>query len=50
MSRLILIRHGQSTYNEKNLFTGWADVDLTEKGIKEAVQGAKKWNHIFINK
>ena len=36
MSKLILIRHGQSTYNEKNLFTGWADVDLTEKGINEA--------------
>ena len=32
-SRLVLIRHGQSTYNEKNLFTGWEDVSLTSKGI-----------------
>jgi len=46
MSRLILIRHGQSTYNEKNLFTGWADVDLTEKGIKEAEQAAPLINNI----
>ena len=34
--KLILIRHGQSTYNEENRFTGWKDVDLTEKGINEA--------------
>ena len=46
MSRLILIRHGQSTYNEKNLFTGWADVDLTEKGIMEAEQAAPLINNI----
>ena len=46
MSRLILIRHGQSTYNEKNLFTGWADVDLTEKGIEEAEQAAPLINNI----
>ena len=35
-SRLVLIRHGQSTYNEQNLFTGWEDVMLTEKGTREA--------------
>ena len=34
--RLILVRHGQSTYNEQNRFTGWKDVDLTQKGIDEA--------------
>jgi len=33
---LILLRHGQSEWNHKNLFTGWVDVRLTEKGIKEA--------------
>ena len=33
---LILLRHGQSEWNQKNLFTGWVDVRLTEKGIKEA--------------
>ncbi|MEL6870350.1 MAG: 2,3-diphosphoglycerate-dependent phosphoglycerate mutase [Pseudomonadota bacterium] len=35
---LILCRHGQSDWNLKNLFTGWTDVDLTEKGIAEARQ------------
>jgi 2,3-bisphosphoglycerate-dependent phosphoglycerate mutase len=36
MSRLVLVRHGQSEWNEKNLFTGWRDPDLTTKGIAEA--------------
>jgi len=35
--RLILIRHGQSTWNLKNKFTGWHDVDLTKKGVCEAI-------------
>ncbi len=35
-STLILVRHGQSIYNQKNLFTGWTDVPLTPKGIEEA--------------
>src|SRR5699024_4897343 len=34
--QLVLIRHGQSTYNLENKFTGWTDVDLSENGIKEA--------------
>ena len=33
---LVLVRHGQSEWNLKNLFTGWRDVDLTEQGVKEA--------------
>jgi 2,3-bisphosphoglycerate-dependent phosphoglycerate mutase len=33
---LVLLRHGQSDWNLKNLFTGWRDVDLTEKGVEEA--------------
>ena len=33
---LVLVRHGQSEWNLKNLFTGWRDVDITEKGIAEA--------------
>ncbi|HIW87825.1 MAG TPA: histidine phosphatase family protein, partial [Candidatus Onthomorpha intestinigallinarum] len=33
MKKLILVRHGQSEWNLKNLFTGWTDVDLTEQGI-----------------
>ena len=36
MSRLILTRHGQSTWNAENRFTGWVDVDLSEKGKEEA--------------
>ena len=39
--RLVLIRHGQSEWNLKNLFTGWQDVDLTEQGRKEALQGGR---------
>ena len=36
MSKLILIRHGQSLWNAENRFTGWVDVDLSDKGINEA--------------
>ena len=36
MSRLVLVRHGQSQWNLENRFTGWVDVDLTEKGKEEA--------------
>jgi 2,3-bisphosphoglycerate-dependent phosphoglycerate mutase len=38
---LVLLRHGQSTWNEKNLFTGWVDVDLTEQGEEEARAGGR---------
>lgn len=38
---LVLVRHGQSEWNEKNLFTGWADPGLTEKGVKEAIQAGR---------
>jgi len=36
MSQLVIFRHGQSVWNLENKFTGWVDVSLTEKGIKEA--------------
>jgi 2,3-bisphosphoglycerate-dependent phosphoglycerate mutase len=39
---LVLVRHGQSDWNLKNLFTGWRDVGLTEKGVAEARAGGKK--------
>ena len=39
---LVLVRHGQSEWNLKNLFTGWRDVDLTEKGVAEAREAARK--------
>jgi 2,3-bisphosphoglycerate-dependent phosphoglycerate mutase len=40
MSNLILLRHGHSEWNAKNLFTGWVDVDLNEQGVEEAGKGA----------
>ena len=39
--KLILLRHGESEWNAKNLFTGWVDVDINEKGLAEADRGAK---------
>jgi len=39
---LVLVRHGQSDWNLKNLFTGWKDPDLTEQGIKEARDAGRK--------
>ena len=39
---LVLVRHGQSDWNLKNLFTGWRDVDLTEQGVKEAREAGRK--------
>lgn len=39
---LVLVRHGQSDWNLKNLFTGWRDVDLTEKGVAEGREAGRK--------
>lgn len=39
-SKLILLRHGESEWNAKNLFTGWVDVDINEKGVGEAEKAA----------
>ncbi len=38
---LILLRHGESQWNAKNLFTGWVDVELSEKGVDEAKRGGE---------
>ena len=38
---LVLIRHGESLWNKENRFTGWSDVDLSEDGKKEAIEGGK---------
>jgi 2,3-bisphosphoglycerate-dependent phosphoglycerate mutase len=38
MHKLVLIRHGESTWNKENRFTGWTDVDLSEKGVQEAIE------------
>jgi len=41
MHKLVLIRHGESTWNKENRFTGWTDVDLSDKGRGEAAEGGK---------
>ncbi len=41
MIKLVLLRHGESTWNMENRFTGWTDVDLTEKGIAEAKEAGR---------
>jgi 2,3-bisphosphoglycerate-dependent phosphoglycerate mutase len=42
MQRLVLLRHGESLWNKENRFTGWTDVDLTQKGYEQAKDAAKK--------
>jgi len=41
MTRLVLLRHGESTWNQENRFTGWTDVDLTDKGREEAREAGR---------
>jgi 2,3-bisphosphoglycerate-dependent phosphoglycerate mutase len=41
MHKLVLVRHGESTWNKENRFTGWTDVDLSEKGREEALDGGR---------
>jgi 2,3-bisphosphoglycerate-dependent phosphoglycerate mutase len=41
MYKVVLLRHGESTWNKENKFTGWTDVDLSEKGTKEAHEAGK---------
>ena len=41
MTNLVLLRHGESIWNKENRFTGWTDVDLSEKGIQEAKQAGE---------
>ena len=41
MIKLVLLRHGESTWNKENLYTGWTDVDLSEKGTQEAKESGR---------
>lgn len=41
MSKLVIVRHGQSEWNKANIFTGWVDVDLTEEGVAEAQKAGR---------
>ena len=42
MPQLVLLRHGESDWNKQNRFTGWTDVDLSEKGVQEAIQAGQR--------
>ena len=45
MNKLVLLRHGQSVWNQENRFTGWTDVDLTEQGVFEASEAGRVLKH-----
>jgi len=50
MKKLVIVRHGESTWNKENRFTGWTDVDLSDKGRQEAREGGealKKDGYVF---
>ena len=49
MNNLILVRHGQSLWNQERRFTGWADIDLTEKGKLEAQHAGQLIKKLNIN-
>lgn len=49
MSKLILIRHGQSEWNKKNIFTGWVDIPLSVEGVEEAFRGGQQISHLPID-
>ena len=50
MKKIVLLRHGESTWNKENRFTGWVDVELSEKGMQEAAEAGrtlKKEGYVF---
>jgi 2,3-bisphosphoglycerate-dependent phosphoglycerate mutase len=49
MNRLILLRHGQSEWNKRNLFTGWVDIPLSEEGIDEAFKAGDAIKNLPID-
>ncbi|KAF3361919.1 2,3-bisphosphoglycerate-dependent phosphoglycerate mutase [Chlamydiales bacterium STE3] len=49
MTKLILMRHGESMWNKLNYFTGWVDVPLSSQGVEEALAGGKKIREIPID-
>lgn len=48
-TKLILMRHGKSLWNEKNIFTGWVDIPLSEKGVTEAINAGKELADVPID-
>ena len=49
MAKLIMIRHGESVWNKRNLFTGWVDIGLSKKGIEQSLEAGKKIRHMPID-
>lgn len=49
MSKLILMRHGKSLWNERNIFTGWVDIPLSQKGVDEAISAGKELAEVPID-
>lgn len=49
MGKLILLRHGQSEWNKKNLFTGWIDIPLSYEGVQEALDAGKELQDVPID-
>ena len=49
MSKLFLVRHGQSEWNSQNRFTGWVDVNLSDQGRAEAKKSGEMLNALNIN-
>lgn len=49
MYKVVLLRHGESTWNKENRFTGWTDVDLSDKGLEEAKKPDRFLNQRDIN-
>lgn len=49
MGKLIILRHGQSAWNEKNLFTGWVDIPLSEAGVRESLKAGEKIRDLSID-
>jgi 2,3-bisphosphoglycerate-dependent phosphoglycerate mutase len=41
VKKMVIVRHGESTWNKENLFTGWTDVGLSKKGVQEAVEAGR---------
>ncbi len=50
MAKLMLLRHGQSEWNKKNLFTGWIDIPLSQEGIDEAIRAGEEIKEISIER
>ncbi len=49
MYKLVLIRHGESLWNKENRFTGWTDIDLSERGVREAIDAGKTLKEAGFN-